>query len=54
MGGSMEVGNSSHWGSTDINEMNITFDNAISGHFTTINLQIYSVKTVKELLTNKY
>ena len=32
VGGSMEVGNSSHWGSTDINEMNITFDNAISSN----------------------
>tara|TARA_B110000014_G_scaffold51535_1_gene34498 strand:- start:1533 stop:2705 length:1173 start_codon:yes stop_codon:yes gene_type:complete len=32
VGGSMEVGNSSYWGSTDINEMNITFDNAISSN----------------------
>ena len=32
VGGSMEVGNSSHWGSTDINEMNITFDNAIGSN----------------------
>ena len=32
VGGSMEVGNSSHWGSTDINEMNVTFDNAISSN----------------------
>ena len=32
VGGSMEVGNSSYWGSTDINELNVTFDNAISSN----------------------
>ncbi len=32
VGGSMEVGNSSYWGSTDINELNFTFDNAISSN----------------------
>lgn len=32
VGGSMEVGNSSYWGSTDINEMNVTFDNAFSSN----------------------
>jgi len=30
VGGSIEVGNSSYWGSTDINELNLTFDNAIN------------------------
>jgi len=30
VGGSIEVGNSSYWGSTDINELNVTFDNAIN------------------------
>ena len=32
VGGSMEVGNSSYWGSTDINELNVTFDNAFSSN----------------------
>ena len=32
VGGSMEVGNSLYWGSTDINELNVTFDNAISSN----------------------
>ena len=32
VGGSMEVGNSSYWGSTDINELNVAFDNAISSN----------------------
>lgn len=32
VGGSIEVGNSSYWGSTDINELNVTFDKAISSN----------------------
>lgn len=32
VGGSIEVGNSSYWGSTNINELNVTFDNAISSN----------------------